>query len=221
MRTCFLLVSRISMPYTAAASWNIRWDFDTGVQFAAYLAQHIGITPTTDMTLEPLYSAWGQWWSQLLTHTLQQVAAKVEQSMPNETSRVQLQAIADQINTHYQPPTLPHLAATSAFQAICREQWPAFHTWWEGTSGEKARVAAQLTTQLQRLKLPELVASCAKAQRVARIQPFRLFVEGVYWPADYDDQRADSLLVLGRHYIEATYLEQLQTRLVGIIRQLI
>jgi len=209
------------MLYSQPESWGVQFDFDTGVQFAAYLAQHINITPATDVTPEPLHSAWSQWWSQLFTRTLQQITANVQQSMPNETSSAPLQAIADQINTHYQPPTFPHLAATPALQAVCGEQWPAFHTWWEGTSGEKAWVAAQLTTQLQRLKLPQLVASCAKEQRVARIQPFRLFVEGVYWPADYDDQRADSLLILGRHYVEATPLDQLRTRLVSIIRQLV
>ena len=202
-------------------SWSVQFDFDTGVQFAAYLAQHIGITPATDVTPEPLHSAWGQWWSQLLTHTLQQITANVQQSMPNETSSAPLQALADQMHAHFQPSTFPHLAATPALQAICRAQWPAFQIWWEGASGEKARVAAQLTTQLQRLKLPQLVASCAKAQGVVRIQPFRLFVEFVYWPADYDDQRADSLLILGRHYVEATHLDRLRTRLVSIIRQFV
>lgn len=203
-------------------SWSVQFDFDEGAQFAVYVAQKLGLTSLTEATAdEALHVAWQEWWEQLCTQTLQQVTAAVEQSIADATPRDQLQEIAHRIGAVYDPPQFSHRASTPTLQAVCREQWPRFHKWWDGTDGEKARLASQMNAQIQHLNLPGLVKSCANTANKQKIKPFRLIIELVYWPSDHNRQLSPSLLVLGSQYIQTTHLNLLKERLSSIISGLV
>lgn len=207
---------------TKTDSWSVQFNFDESVQFAIYIAKKLEMSPLMNVSVvEPLHVLWQEWWKQLLTQTIQQVAIDLEQLTPKPTPDNQLQEIARRINTVYDPPRFSHHASTPLLQAVCREQWPMFHEWWSVTGGEKARLTSQLSTQIQHLKLSKLVNSCAKNAKKSTIKPFRLIVELVYWPTDYNIQLSPSLLLLGSQYIQKAHLNLLKERLSNAISGLI
>lgn len=202
-------------------SWSIRCDFDTGLQFASFIARHLSIDPSaTPSLMQQEEVAWRDWWSRLLTNTLQQAMSTIERSL-SPSSKAYFTLLQSQLQSTFHPPEFPHLATTPQLQALCREQWPAFQQWWETQSGGKEQLSSQLSAQLHRLKLHQLVARCSKVQRKKQIQPFQLIIEFVHWPSEYTKQLSETILVVGRRYLEANRQEQFRERLTPIIERLV
>lgn len=202
-------------------SWAIACDLPEELQFCAFIGQRENFRVDSDVpSRSSAETEWRQWWTFLPANIFGVRFESIVKDNPGIPVDDLLRRI-DPRESGYDPPEFAGLENMPTVQKLCRTHWPFFYTYWGNVDGQKTRLIAKLQTQLRLVRLDRLVRVCTWRARKFTSRPFRLRVDFVIWPEDYQVHVSNTHLILGVQYLEPKRTADVRSLLKEYVTRLV